>query len=148
MERKQFKNRTILMLMIIFLVFIIIGCTQQIPIESEREQTSMIESNTQSNDVKIKDFKLQDYQEEIDIFSCNKTLTKINDTMDLYKKAQKIWVDELKFEITSEYRVEVYYDYENETWMVSAFFDDVETDAAAPTVIIRADGTVLAVWRR
>lgn len=132
---------------VVLITITLIGCGQKNHTQDESKKSSTIEKDSEIIISDVKAFNIQDFQEEIELFSLGKTVSKITNATDLYKNAKKLWQYE-KFEVTAEYGIDVYYDSENDAWMAVAFLKDLdpERDTAVPTAIIRSDGTVLAVW--
>lgn len=106
----------------------------------------------------VGEFRVADYQEELEIFSIDKHVGPVRDANAAREKARQIWIEEYGQVHLSEYfgypkdpsngsPLQVYYDQTQDCWLIhgttaSAHLIIIEL----PYAIIRSDGTVLAVW--
>ena len=96
----------------------------------------------------VQDFNVDDYKEELTNFSTKSDYPKheINSSIDVEKTAQKIF--NKHFEYDKEYKpYEIFYDENNSVWLVTGTLpDEPNLTGGVPKVLIKNDGTILAVW--
>jgi hypothetical protein len=104
--------------------------------------------------VYIGSFHLSEYQRDIDSFPMERNVGNVEDYLTAAERAKEIWIEIFGTESNGEPRdptrgrpVLVYYDADNECWLVRGTLPpNPNLLGGAPYTIIRSDGEVLAVW--
>ena len=105
----------------------------------------------------VGEFCLDDYQEEIQIFSVDKNVGPVKDAKTASEKARQIWIEKYGKVDMSEYfgypedpshgsPLQVYYDKTQDCWLIHGTSASMIL-MSLPYAIIQSDGTVVAVWR-
>jgi len=105
----------------------------------------------------VGEFCLDDYQEEIQIFSVDKNVGPVKDAKTASEKARQIWIEKYGKVDMSEYfgypedpshgsPLQVYYDKTQDCWLIHGTTKAMIL-MSRPYAIIQSDGTVVAVWR-
>lgn len=136
----------------IILFFVILVLFVVMVIHGQRVYEEML-----SNAV-VGEFCLDDYQEEIQIFSMkmDKNVGPVEDAKTASEKARQIWIEKYGKVELSEYfgypedpshgsPLQVYYDKLHDCWLIHGTSKSLIL-MSLPYTIIQSDGTVLATW--
>lgn len=134
---KEQKMKKIFLIMIIVVLFLFPSC-EEIP-----NSNSTIESEHSM----LNEFCIDDYQEEIQIFHCDKTTEPVKNEFDAEKIAEEIWLDYSGQEILQEKPFVVFYDKANNAWLVQSTLPEDLLGGSAYIIIKGISGEILAVWR-
>jgi hypothetical protein len=104
--------------------------------------------------VYIGSFHLSEHQRDIDSFPLERNVGNMEDCLTAAERAKEIWIEVFGTEFNGEPRdptrgrpVVVYYDDDNECWLVCGTLPpNPFLLGGVPYTIIRSDGEVLAVW--
>lgn len=100
----------------------------------------------QNEEDEIGAFRLEDYSQYIQDFPNNTVLGEISTVQEVRKSAEDIWIEIYGDRVTKNKPYNVFYDEENEVWLVTGT-SPKSTFGGVPYILIeKADGKVLAVW--
>lgn len=93
----------------------------------------------------VQHFDLNDYDSELKAFTSDLVLGKVKDAEDAVKKARSAWYDIYGISSISYWSYEVFYDSQNDVWMICG--SHLSTEGGVPYSILQGNtGAVLAVW--
>ena len=104
----------------------------------------IIVNQLKSHDVKA--FDVSDYQDIIENFPSDENLGSISDAKDAVKKAETIWIKIYGKNVKKEKPYQVFYDAENEVWLIHGYLRPNMEGGVANILIENSTGKVLAVW--
>ncbi len=95
----------------------------------------------------IMDFCVSDYRSYIEAFPSSQNVGKILDEKDVLKKAESVWVSMFGESVKRERPYSVFYDNQNDVWLVMSLAPtNMNQKGGSAFIIIQTNGTVLAVW--
>ncbi len=93
------------------------------------------------------DFCVSDYRSYIEAFPSSQNVGKILDEKDVLKKAESVWVSMFGESVKRERPYSVFYDNQNDVWLVMSLAPtNMNQKGGSAFIIIQTNGTVLAVW--
>ncbi len=96
-------------------------------------------------DESVKEFDVNDYKEEIKTFSVSRFLSPIYNSTSLKNGAYEFWDIYFEEPILNEDTYKVYFDTKNSVWLVHGTLPEGAV-GGVPYMIVKTDGTILAVW--
>lgn len=126
------------------LLIMIVGIFLLFPSCKETLNNSLI---IESKPSMLNEFCIDDYQEEIQTFYCDKITKPIKNEFDAEKIAEEIWLDYFGKKILQEKPFVVFYDNANHAWLVQSTLSEDLLGGSAYIIINGVTGEVLAVWR-
>ena len=91
-------------------------------------------------------FSVNEFSEDIEKFSSNEVLGEVLTGKAAIQKAEKLWIDLYGKDIVKEKPYKVYFDEENQAWLVNGSLPYGYDGGVAYVIIRKTDGKVLAVW--
>ncbi|MBQ4283012.1 MAG: hypothetical protein IJB96_03690 [Lachnospira sp.] len=98
---------------------------------------------------RVGEFSMEYYDYYLENFQSDITVEPIDKASDAKKAAQKIWIEKYGKDVLKDRPYVVYYDKENEVWLVEGTLLIAELGmgiGGVPGILIDKDGNVLAVW--
>ena len=120
-------------------------------ISSFHEPDESISGSSSENPNAIGEFRLSDYEWEMETYPSDKNVGPTNDAETAIQKAKELYFEKFgvmngqPFNPLKNVEITVAYDKYNQCWLVSGTLP-VEIDGAVPMALIQKDGKVLAVW--
>ena len=94
----------------------------------------------------IQTFEICNYQYYIDNFPEQEKVEPVSDIADLLKSVEEIWLRKYGVDIKKQKPYQVFYDNENEVWLVTGSVRPITEGGVAYILIDGITGDVLAVW--
>ena len=94
----------------------------------------------------IQTFEICNYQYYIDNFPGQEKVEPVSDIADLLKSVEEIWLRKYGVHIKKQKPYQVFYDNENEVWLVTGSVRPITEGGVAYILIDGITGDVLAVW--
>ena len=119
-------------IILVLILAIFIGCVFMVIVQNE----SLVIGN----------FEFGDYYHYVENFPSEENVGQIIDGQDAIKKAEIIWIKLYGQEIKKEKPFKVFYDAQNEIWLVRGTLPPNAIGGVANVLIENDTGKVLAVW--